>query len=140
MQAALSVLLRLFAPYLPYVTEEAWSWWHEGSIHKAPWPAAADLAGLAAPDSEASAVLAVTTEVLGEIRRAKSEGKRPLKVGISRAVVRDTAERLRRLEQARADLCGAANIQQLMLELAESFGLELEFQELEPPVPEAGAR
>jgi valyl-tRNA synthetase len=134
MQAALSVMLRLFAPYLPFVTEEVWSWWREGSVHRAPWPSAADVAQIAAPDADAAAVLAITTEVLGEVRRAKSEAKRPLKVNISRAVVRDTPERLARLDQARADLCGAANIQSLVLEEADAFALQLEFQE-----PEAAA-
>jgi valyl-tRNA synthetase len=131
MQAALSVLLRLFAPHLPFVTEEVWSWWREGSVHRAPWPAAGELAQLAAPDPEAAAALEATIRVLGEVRRAKSEAKRPLKVGITRAVVRETAETLARLDLGRVDLCAAANIQQLVLEAGDAFSLDVEFAESE---------
>jgi valyl-tRNA synthetase len=129
LQAALSVMLRLFAPYLPFVTEEVWSWWRESSVHRAPWPAASDLAALAPPDAEASTALAVVTEVLGEVRRLKSEAKRPLKVEITRALVRDTPERLAHLELGRIDLCAAANISSLVVEAAAAFSIELEFAE-----------
>jgi valyl-tRNA synthetase len=139
MQAALSVMLRLFAPFLPFVTEEVWSWWQEGSIHRAPWPAASDLSAIATPDEDASRTLAVAVDVLGEIRRARSEAKRPTKTVISRAVVRDTAERLARLEQARADLCASGSVRSLTLDPAAAFSVEIEFAEPESPVTEPAA-
>jgi valyl-tRNA synthetase len=132
MQTAVSVLLRLFAPFLPFVTEEVWSWWHTGSVHRAPWPSPRDLTEVAAADETRRGALRVAIDVLGEVRRAKSEAKRPLKAAIARAIVHDTADRLRQLEMVRADLSAAANIQRLDAENADEFSVSVEFAEPEP--------
>jgi valyl-tRNA synthetase len=139
LQAALAVMLRLFAPFLPFVTDEVWSWWHTGSIHKAAWPSANDIEELAPPDAAAAASLAAAIDVLGEIRRAKSEAKRPLKAPIGRALVRDTPERLALLEAARQDLSASASIHALDLQPAPAFSLTVEFAASEPAVPNQGA-
>ncbi|GAA4577291.1 valine--tRNA ligase [Planotetraspora kaengkrachanensis] len=68
LRRALDTLLRLFAPFMPFVTEEVWSWWRTGSIHLAPWPAPEHGAG-------DPAVLSAAGEVLRHVRKAKSEAK-----------------------------------------------------------------
>src|SRR5690606_6842421 len=56
------VVLRLLAPFLPFATEEVWSWWRSGSVHAAPWPSAAPLRQ-AVPDAD-PALLEVTGSAL----------------------------------------------------------------------------
>ncbi|GIJ00288.1 valyl-tRNA synthetase [Sediminihabitans luteus] len=70
---ALDVLLRLFAPVVPFATEEVWSWWREGSIHRAPWPTSGPLRE-AAGDADPG-VLAVAGHALAALRKIKSEAK-----------------------------------------------------------------
>jgi valyl-tRNA synthetase len=106
----LSVLNRLFAPYLPFAAEEVWSWWQPGSVHTASWPEVSEIDRLVTPDDRARAALDAAFEVLGEIRRVKSIEKRPLKARIDKAEVRWGRHVLGMLQQVEADLRPAAGV------------------------------
>jgi valyl-tRNA synthetase len=100
---ALSTLQRLFAPFLPYVAEEVWSWWQEGSVHRAPWPQALP-EPLPAGDQ---APLHLAAEVLGAIRRAKSAARQSMRAEVARV---ELAGPVATLERVRADLTAAGNV------------------------------
>jgi valyl-tRNA synthetase len=119
---ALDALLRLFAPHMPFVTEEVWSWWREGSIHRTSWPSSDDLAAFAADDVS---VYPAGAAVLGEIRKAKSEAKRSMRTEVLSVVVHAPAELRRALEPALDDVRGAGRIAGPM-ELAEAAELGVE--------------
>ncbi|MCY3806392.1 MAG: class I tRNA ligase family protein, partial [bacterium] len=113
LQIALSALLRLFAPFLPFACEEAWSWWQQGSIHRTSWPERDEL-----PAEGDPAVLAAASEVLGQVRRAKSEARRKLRTAVESARVTASQEFLEALAAATGDLCDAGNIVDLALSQA----------------------
>jgi valyl-tRNA synthetase len=108
---ALSVLNRLFAPYLPFATEEVWSWWQTGSVHRASWPAVDEIDRVSPPDAEARRALDSAIEVLGEIRRVKSTEKRPLKARIDLAVVRWSEPAIALLKTVEADVRTAGGVE-----------------------------
>ncbi len=110
LQVSLGTLLRLFAPFLPFSCEEAWSWWREGSIHRAPWPQRSELPATGDP-----APLAAAAEVLAQVRRAKSEARRKLRTPVQQAQVQGSAAFLTALAAAADDLRDAGNISDLEL-------------------------
>jgi valyl-tRNA synthetase len=111
---ALAVQLRLFAPVLPFVTEEVWSWWQGGSVHRALWPAATEL-----PTGGDPAIVALTAEALAGVRKAKSDAKVSMRADVETATVTAPAAQVAALEAARADLVDAGRIRSLTLEAGD---------------------
>jgi len=133
LRLSLSAFQRLLAPFLPFVCEEVWSWWQEGSVHLAGWPdarelrAAAGAADAAAGDGELQdTALGLAAEVLREVRKAKSQARRPMRAPAERVLVRDSAARLRALELARDDLVQAGSIEALEPVEADEFSVEVQ--------------
>jgi valyl-tRNA synthetase len=124
---ALSAFLRLFAPILPYVTEEVWSWWQDGSIHRAQWPAASALRD--AVDGANALVLDVAAAVTAEVRKAKTEAKVSLRAEVARVLVRDTADRIAALRAAEPDVKEAGHIAALVCEESANFTVEVDLAE-----------
>jgi len=110
LRLALSTLLRLFAPFLPFVTEEVWSWWRGGSVHRQAWPTADELRDAAAVDGEHvdPTTAAVAAAALAEIRRHKTTEKRSLATPVTACTLTDSAERLALLRPVLDDVAAAA--------------------------------
>jgi len=104
---ALHVQLRLLAPFLPYVTEEVWSWWQTGSIHTSSWPRELELGTAAAADPAALDAVAAT---LTGIRGAKSTAKVKMRHPLAKAEVTGPAKLVKDAEAAAPDLKRVGNI------------------------------
>jgi valyl-tRNA synthetase len=99
LRQAVDVLLRLFAPFIPFATEEVWSWTHDTSVHTAPWPVAE---GGPAP----TGLLPLVSEALIGIRRAKTDAKASQKTEVTSATISGPAL----LEQGLDDLKAVGRI------------------------------
>ncbi len=114
LRTAIDVLLRLFAPTLPFATEEVWSWTHDGSVHVAAWPTVDELGG-----TERTGLLALAGEALIVLRGAKTEAKVSQRTGVLSATIEGPAE----LEAAIDDLAAVSRIADVKFTAADAVGV-----------------
>ncbi len=111
LSVALDVQLRLFAPFLPFVTEEVWSWNHDDSIHRARWPTTDEFAGWGDVH-----ILHDVGSVLSAIRRAKSDAKTSMRSPVRRVEVSGPPDAIARIASAADELTSAGVVEELCFE------------------------
>lgn len=132
LRLALGVLLRLLAPFLPYATEEVWSWWQQGSIHRQPWPSTDELDLDGDP-----ALLDTVGRALAGVRRTKSDAKLGMRAEVSSMTLAAPDAELELVRAAEADLRAAGKITEL--DYASADELAIRDAELVPPPPKQPA-
>jgi valyl-tRNA synthetase len=123
LRTALAALQGLFAPTLPFATEEAWSWWHTTSIHSSVWPTPSNLGGDAT-------LIDPTIEVLTQVRRAKTEAKQSQRAKVESLLIIAPSELHEELALGQTDLVDAGSV--LSLEIATGSALATDVT-LAPP-------
>lgn len=106
----LDAFARLFAPYLPYATEEVWSWMHAdgGSVHRAAWPDAAYYASCAGKADPAQ--LDWAGRALAALRKIKSEAKVSMKTPILKAEMNVDHEGANFVKSSLPDIAEAGHV------------------------------
>jgi valyl-tRNA synthetase len=123
LRQALLTLLRLFAPFLPFATDEVWSWWQsgKGSVHRSSWPTPEDLnSGL---DSSNIDLLDLASQALFGTRKAKSDAKASMKADVVSANLVAPQQMIARLELLSPDLKAAGRIASLSFVSGEELAV-----------------
>ena len=110
-------LLKLFAPFIPFVTEEVWSWWQEGSIHLQSWPKSSEII---TDKSAGIDPLNNVTWILSEVRKVKTENKQSMKAEVKTLEIWAKEEVIEQVKDAQKDLIAAGNIKDLKLNVTDS--------------------
>jgi len=136
----LSVLQRLFAPFLPFVADEVWSWWQSGSVHRAAYPGQKSelanlLAGLTGEPAHAEDVFELAAEVLRGIRRAKTQRKLSMRAPATRVTIVAPAPAVESLAAAAGDLRLAGAVAELSTSTGDELAVDVEFPEAAPALP-----
>lgn len=103
---AVDTFLRLLAPILPYATEEVWSWYRTGSVHRASWPVASELG-----TGGNASLVGIAGAVLAALRKVKSEQKVSQRTAFANVTLEVPADSLASVELVRAEVEAAAHVE-----------------------------
>ena len=126
--AALSTLTRLLAPVIPFATEEAWRWWHEGSVHRAAWPDRFEFTH--EPLDEPGSITGPVGQVLEAIRRAKSTAKVSQRAAVTRVMVSAPPDLIGALAAAEGDLAAAGSVAAFAYLDGDELAVEVELADV----------
>jgi valyl-tRNA synthetase len=119
MRAALSVMLRLLAPYLAFTCEDVWSWWQPGSVHRAAWPTVDELRAVSGEDRAAQQAHRALAAALGAIRKGKTDQKVSVGTEVEAIAYAAPDEEIRALRFIERDLKAAVRAGSLTLTVGE---------------------
>jgi valyl-tRNA synthetase len=120
LRIALHTILRLLAPFIPFATEEAWSWWQEGSIHRQAWPTASELANYCA-GGDANLMVSASEALMG-IRKSKSDQQLSMKAEIE--LIRIASSDAAGLKSIESDLRAVGKIEKLEISSGQALVIE----------------
>ena len=112
-------LVRMMAPYVPYLTEEVWHWcytddpgMHE-SVHRSPWPTLDELA--AVPEPAGPQTYEATIVVVEAVRKAKTDANLSMSAPVKSVSVTAKQPVLELLGATIEDIKGMLHIEQAEL-------------------------
>ncbi len=125
LRIALTTQLRLLAPFIPYATEEVWSWVGDGSVHRQAWPVRSEL-----PAGGDAAMLTALGDALARIRKVKSEAKVGMRAEVRSMTLAGPEAVLDHVRGAEGDLRASGHVTDLSYAAADV--LEVRDAELVP--------
>jgi valyl-tRNA synthetase len=121
LRIALLAITKLLAPFIPFATEEAWSWWQEGSVHRSNWPVSEDLSGFTG--SQSAGLLSLASQALIGIRKAKSDEKLSMKAEIASLTIEASEQEVAWIKLIESDLKSVGKIDTVNYKVSESLAI-----------------
>ena len=121
LRIALLAITKLLAPFIPFATEEAWSWWQEGSVHRSVWPISDDLSAFSG--NQSAKLLTIASQALIGIRKAKSDEKLSMKAEITSLTIEASEQEIESLKHIESDLKSVGKIDEIKYKASESLAI-----------------